>query len=34
VADYKKAMMPKLASMAPTATSIVTNNQVQFYIVR
>jgi prepilin-type N-terminal cleavage/methylation domain-containing protein len=34
VAKYRKAMMPKLASMAPTATSLVTANQVRFYIVR
>ena len=34
VAKYRKAMMPKLASVAPTATSIVTTNQVRFYITR
>ena len=34
VAKYRKVFMPKLASIAPTATSVVTNNQVQFYIVR
>ena len=30
--EFKKLMMPKLAAIAPTATSVVTNNQVQFYI--
>jgi prepilin-type N-terminal cleavage/methylation domain-containing protein len=34
VAKYKDAMMRKLASMAPSTTSVVTNNQVRFYIVR
>jgi len=30
--EFKKLMMPKLAAIAPTATSVVTNNQVRFYI--
>ena len=30
--EFKKLMMPKLAAAAPTATSVVTNNQVRFYI--
>ncbi len=34
VAEYRKAMMPKLALVAPSATSVVTSNQVQFYIIR
>lgn len=34
VAKYRKAMMRALASVAPAATSVVTSNQVRFYIIR
>ena len=33
-AAYRKVLMPRLAAVAPSATTVVTSNQVRFYILR